>query len=64
MITYKLWEEIVKNFDDEKGQKISGINVLFFDLSKAFDRCWKEGILFKLREAGIYGRTYNQLKLI
>ena len=38
IITTKLWQEIVKNSLDENGNNISGINVLFFDFSEAFDR--------------------------
>ena len=30
--------------------------VLFFDISKAFDKVWHEGLLFKLKRAGIRGK--------
>jgi len=29
---------------------------VFCDISKAFDRVWHDGLLFKLRISGIYGR--------
>ena len=31
------------------------IRVIFFDISKAFDRVWHRGLLFKLKEMGIVG---------
>ena len=31
------------------------IRVVFFDISKAFDRVWHEGLLFKIRQLGIGG---------
>ena len=32
-----------------------GIRVIFFDISKAFDRVWHRGLLFKLKKMGIVG---------
>jgi Fe2+ transport system protein FeoA len=29
------------------------IRVIFFDISKAFDRVWHRGLLFKLKKMGI-----------
>jgi hypothetical protein len=31
------------------------IRVIFFDISKAFDRAWHRGLLFKLKKMGIVG---------
>ncbi|XP_050975638.1 uridine 5'-monophosphate synthase isoform X1 [Labeo rohita] len=32
---------------------------VFFDVEKAYDMLWKEGLLIKLKSLGINGRTYN-----
>ena len=34
---------------------------VFLDISKAFDKRWHEGLLFKLRSMGISGELYNLL---
>ena len=34
---------------------------VFFDLSKAFDRVWKEGLLQKLLREGVHGKVYKWL---
>ena len=51
---YQIMGRNCQKFGSWKWSENSGINVLF-DFSKAFVRCWKEDILFKLRKAGIYG---------
>ena len=33
--------------------------VLFFDISKAYDKVWHEGLLFKLKRAGIRGKLLS-----
>ena len=33
--------------------------MVFCDISKAFDRVWHRGLLFKLRQNGIKGKTLN-----
>ena len=33
-----------------------GLRAVFFDISKAFDKVWYKGSLFKLRRAGIRGK--------
>ena len=48
--------EIYKSFD--KGHEVRGV---FLDISKAFDKVWHDGIIFKLTQNGISG---NLLKLL
>ena len=43
-------DEICKSFDD--GFEVRGV---FQDISKAFDKVWYEGLIFKLKENGISG---------
>ena len=35
---------------------------VFLDLSKAFDRVWHDGLLYKLKSTGIEGNLFNLLK--
>ena len=35
---------------------------VFLDMSKAFDKVWHEGLIFKLRQHGINGKLINLLK--
>ena len=35
---------------------------MFLDISKAFDRVWHKGLLFKLKRIGIYGPLYILLE--
>ncbi len=32
---------------------------VFFDIEKAYDTLWREGLLIKLKKIGIGGRMYN-----
>ena len=48
--------EIYKSFND--GWEVKGV---FFDISKAFDKVWHQGVLFKLKQSGISG---NLLKIM
>ncbi len=32
---------------------------VFFDIEKAYDMLWKEGLLIKLNKLGVYGKMYN-----
>jgi hypothetical protein len=38
--------------------------IAFLDLSKAFDRVWREGLLAKLWESGIQGKPWHLIKEI
>ena len=49
-------QEICKSFDE--GHEVRGV---FLDISKAFDKAWYDGIIFKLTQNGISG---NLLKLL
>ena len=51
--------EIFKNFDANPSLDTRGI---FLDISKAFDRVWHEGLLFKLKSYGICGPLLSLLK--
>ena len=48
--------EIYKPFDD--GYEVRGV---FFDISKAFDKVWHQGLHFKLRQNGISSELLNTL---
>ena len=52
-ITHNIYE----SFDD--GYEVRGV---FLDISKAFDKVWHEGLIFKLQENGISGNLLNVLK--
>ena len=49
--------EILSAFD--MGLKVCGI---FLDISKAFDKVWHDGLIFKLRQNGICGEMINILE--
>ena len=49
--------EILSAFDD--GHEVRGV---FLDISKAFDRVWHEGLLFKLLQNGISGELITLIK--
>ena len=38
------------------------VRSVFLDMSKAFDRVWHEGLLFKLKQNGINGKPLNLMK--
>ena len=48
--------EIYKSFDD--GLEVRSV---FLDISKAFDKVWHEGVIFKLEQNGISGDLLNIL---
>ena len=51
-LTNKLYKGI-----DEKKKAV----MIFLDISKAFDKVWHPGLLFKLKQCGITGSLYNWL---
>ena len=48
--------QIYKSFDDE-----FDVGSVFLDIAKAFDKVWHEGIIFKLKQNGIFGELLNLL---
>ena len=50
--------EILEAFDCNPTLEVRSV---FLDISKAFDKVWHEGLLFKLRSMGISGELYNLL---
>ena len=50
---------IFKTFDGSPSFETRGV---FLDISKAFDKVWHEGLLFKLRSYGVQGCLYNIIK--
>ena len=51
--------EIYKSFDVNPSTEVRGV---FVDISKAFDRVWRDGHLYKLKLLGICGRYYNLIQ--
>ena len=49
-----LYHQIVQSFDSK-----SHTCVVFCDISKAFDRLWHKGLIFKLKQKGIRGSLLN-----
>ena len=50
---------IFKAFDGSPSFETRGV---FLDISKAFDKVWHEGLLFKLKSYGVQGCLYNIIK--
>ena len=51
--------DIYKAFDGNAPLEVPGV---FIDISKAFDRVWHKGLLFKLKRIGIDGPLYLLLE--
>ncbi|GFR60802.1 RNA-directed DNA polymerase from mobile element jockey [Elysia marginata] len=43
-------------------QKKKNTTAVFVDLQQAYDRVWRKGLLWKIREVGIHGRLYQWVK--
>ncbi|MCP3901151.1 MAG: reverse transcriptase family protein, partial [Desulfobacteraceae bacterium] len=50
----EVYHHFCKAVDDNKE-----IRVVFLDISKAFDRVWHKGLLFKLKQCGIGGKMFE-----
>ena len=48
----------IENAFHEKKKVVS----VFFDLTKAFDKVWREGLLLKILEHGVSGRMYRWIR--
>ena len=55
---FAITHEIFEAFDCNPTLEVRSV---FLDISKAFDKVWHEGLLFKLRCMGISGELYNLL---
>ena len=53
--------DIYANFDQHPTLEV---RANFLDISKAFDKVWHEGLLFKLEGIGISGSLLNLLRLL
>ena len=51
--------EILKAFDSNPTLEVRGV---FLDISKAFDKVWHEGLVWKLKSNGIHGKALRILQ--
>ena len=51
-ITHKIYQSFDQGFD---------VRSVFLDISKAFDKVWHDGIIFKMKQNGISGNLLNLL---
>ena len=54
-----LVDEIHQAFDDPKSLEVCAV---FLDISKAFDKVWHDGLIFKLKQNGISGRLLQHFE--
>ena len=56
---FSILHEIYKSFDCNPPKDVRGI---FLDLSKAFDRVWHDGLIYKINRIGITGNSLNLIE--
>ena len=54
-ITHEIYQSFDEGFD---------VRSVFLDISKAFDKVWHDGLIFKLKQNGISGSLLNLLSNI
>ncbi|GFR84197.1 reverse transcriptase [Elysia marginata] len=54
---FRLSHKVIDGF-----QKKKNTTAVFVDLQQAYDRVWRKGLLWKMREVGIHGRLYQWVK--
>ena len=59
-VVTKIQEELLKVESFDEGFEVRGV---FLDTSKAFDKVWHEGLIFKLKQNGISGNLLNLLNV-
>ena len=60
---YRLLSHIVETIGDGTGDEAYASTV-FVDISKAYDKVWIDGLLYKLQKMGITGNLYYMLRAL